>query len=433
MTMALGLLVPRRGVGVGALAGPLASLVAVVGFLAMNTVLGGGLDADFVTSTLRFPLALGLILAVLVAPAGLLAWHRGRRLARVWPAAAALSLVAVLVVVGGRDALTRESIPVPGGGDREQALALAEVTRYAATANQVQQRYSTVETAVAAIAADQTIDGPGRAARIRAEVLTPLRALLGDAEAYQPPTPNIRSVHLDAVAFLRAMTAVFETLATAYETDDNAAFAAAETKLDEGRRHADAWQAGLAKLLAAAGMPVKEATGTTGAPGTATVDPSQGTPPPAELTANAKAEASDAAPDSVDDTGNPVSYDAANLLDGDPSTAWRVKGGGRGAVVAITLPAPARIIRVGLIPGYAKTDPVSGKDRFWENRRIRAVRWHFSDGTVIRQRFQDRPTMQWVAVEVTAGRVLVEIVTTVPGDPDHDYTPISDVSIVGTN
>jgi len=29
--------------------------------------------------------------------------------------------------------------------------------------------------------------------------------------------------------------------------------------------------------------------------------------------------------------------------------------------------------------------------------------------------------------------VLIEIVATLPGDPDHDYTPISDVSIVGTS
>jgi hypothetical protein len=100
--------------------------------------------------------------------------------------------------------------------------------------------------------------------------------------------------------------------------------------------------------------------------------------------------------------------------------------------VAVRLPAPARITQVGLIPGYAKTDPVSGKDRFGENRRIRAVRWHFSDGTIIGQRFQDQPTMQQIAVEVTASWLLVEIVATVPGDPDHDYTPISDVSIVGT-
>ncbi len=165
VTLALGLLVPRRGVGVGALAGPLASLVAVAGLLAMTVVLGGGLGADFVTPTVRFPLALGLLLAVLVAPAGLLAWHRERRLARVWPAAAALGLVAVLAVVGGRDALTgNQSILVPDIGDREQALALVEVTQYAATATDVERRYSAVEAAVAAIVADQTADGPTRAA-----------------------------------------------------------------------------------------------------------------------------------------------------------------------------------------------------------------------------------------------------------------------------
>src|SRR6266545_211413 len=62
VTLALGLLVPRRGVGVGALAGPLASLVAVAGLLAMTVVLGGGLGADFVTPTVRIPLVLGLIL-----------------------------------------------------------------------------------------------------------------------------------------------------------------------------------------------------------------------------------------------------------------------------------------------------------------------------------------------------------------------------------
>ena len=441
VTLALGLLVPRRGVGVGALAGPLASLVAVAGLLAMTVVLGGGLGADFVTPTVRIPLALGLILAVLLAPAGLLAWHQVRRLPRVWPAAAALSLVAVLAVVGGGDALTgNQSIPTPDAGDRDQQLALAELTQYAATATELQRRYSAVEAAVGTIAADQSADGPARAARIRAEVLAPLRALLGDAEAYQPPTPNIRSVHLAAVAFLRAAVDAFETLATAYETDDAAAFAAAEAKLDEGRRHAGAWQAGLANLLAAAGMPVQEATGTTVEPGVAAVDPSQPAPtttaasaPPTELISNARAEASATAPDSVDDAGNPVGYAAANVLDGDPSTAWRVKGSGRGAVLAIRLPAPARITRVGLIPGYAKSDLTSGSDRFGQNRRIREVRWHFSDGTVIGQRFQDQPTMQRIAVGVTASWVLIEVVATVPGDPDHDNTAISDVSIVGTS
>jgi hypothetical protein len=39
--------------------------------------------------------------------------------------------------------------------------------------------------------------------------------------------------------------------------------------------------------------------------------------------------------------------------------------------------------------------------------------------------------MQRIAVEVTASWVLVEIVATLPGDPGHDYTAISEISLVG--
>ena len=70
-------------------------------------------------------------------------------------------------------------------------------------------------------------------------------------------------------------------------------------------------------------------------------------------------------------------------------------------MVAIELPAPARITGVGLIPGYA-----TGKDRFGENRRIREVRWHFDDGTAVAQRFQDQPTMQLSGPECMADRVI---------------------------
>jgi hypothetical protein len=436
--LALALLVPRRGVGVGALAGPLATLIALAGFLAMNTALGGDLDADFVTSTVRFPLALGLVLAVLAAPVGLIAWQRDRQhRARVWPVAAVLGLVAVLAVLGGRGVLVGDlSLAMPDSGDRDQQLALAEVAQYAGTATDIQQRYAAVETAVAAIVNDRTAaDGPARAARLRAEVLTPLRSLLADAEAYQPPTATIQSAHLACVAFLRAVAEAFETYATGFETDDATAFAAAEAKLEEGRRHAGTWHAGLANLLAAAGMPSQGTTGTTGQQGNAPAVPTTTAPsaPPTELTSNARAEASATAPDSVDDAGNPVDYGPANVLDDDPSTAWRVEGSGQGEMVAIELPAPAHITEVGLIPGYAKTDPTTGTDRFGENRRIREVRWHFDDGTVIGQRFQDQPTMQQIAVEVTASRVVVEILGTLPGDPDHDYTSISDISILGSS
>jgi Zn-dependent protease with chaperone function len=439
VTLALALLVPRRGVGVGMLAGPLASLVAVAGFLAMNTALGGDLDPDFVTTAARFPLALGLLLAVLVAPAGLLAWERERRRAPAWPAAAAVALVAVLAVLGARDTLTGFGpIAVPqAAGDRQAQLALVEVTRYAATAADVGRRYTDVQAAVAAIDADASVDGPARAARVRAEVVAPLRALLDDAQGYRPPTPTIESVHQACVAFLRAAVEAFETFATAFETDDAAAFAAAQAMREEEGRHFHTWQNGLAGLLAAAGTPVPGAgAGTGGGPGgqgstatTATTAPAR---PAAELAGGAAVSASATAPDSVDDAGNPVDYDAGNVLDGDPSTAWRVGGDGRGATVDLELPATARITRVGLVPGYAKTDPATGRDRFAENRRIRAVRWHFGDGTVVEQRFQDRPAMQRIAVDVTTDSVAIEVVATVPGDPDRDYTAISDVSVVGS-
>jgi hypothetical protein len=154
--------------------------------------------------------------------------------------------------------------------------------------------------------------------------------------------------------------------------------------------------------------------------------------PTAELSTGATASASSTAPDNVDAAGSPVSYSAANMVDGDPQTAWRMPGDGRGETVTLTLPSAAHLTRVGLIPGYAKVDPSNGVDRFPENRRVREVRWRFEDGTTIEQRFSDRPRMQWTAVDATTSSVTIELLSSRPGDPDHDYLPISEVSIVGT-
>jgi hypothetical protein len=40
--------------------------------------------------------------------------------------------------------------------------------------------------------------------------------------------------------------------------------------------------------------------------------------------------------------------------------------------------------------------------------------------------------MQETAVEVTTRSVTIELLGTRPGTPDHDYVPISEVSLVGT-
>jgi uncharacterized RDD family membrane protein YckC len=147
----------------------------------------------------------------------------------------------------------------------------------------------------------------------------------------------------------------------------------------------------------------------------------------------ASASASATAPDSVDAGGNRVSYPASNVLDGDPTTAWRVPGNGQGITLTITLPQPVHLTQIGLIPGYAKVDPIDGVNRFRQNRRVKEVRWQFSNGSVVNQHFIDKPTLQRRRVDTITDVVTIEILASRPGDPHYNNTPISEVSLVGVS
>ncbi|HSV37249.1 MAG TPA: hypothetical protein VLI04_00690 [Nocardioidaceae bacterium] len=94
---------------------------------------------------------------------------------------------------------------------------------------------------------------------------------------------------------------------------------------------------------------------------------------------------------SEDAAGRPVTYDAVNAFDGDFTTAWRCSGDGVGVTLRLTLGQQARLGEVGLVPGYAKTDPQSGADRYAENNRLTRVRWTFADGTSVVQRLDGSP------------------------------------------
>jgi len=143
------------------------------------------------------------------------------------------------------------------------------------------------------------------------------------------------------------------------------------------------------------------------------------------------AQASATAPDSTDAAGNPVSYSVANVLDGDPTTAWRVAGDGVGMEIVLNLGDVFHVTSVGLIPGYAKVDPSTDIDRFVENRRITSVLWDFADGSSVTQTFTDSPTMQSLDVDVTTTWVRLRILGTTE-DGGRDFTPISDVAVMGT-
>ena len=140
---------------------------------------------------------------------------------------------------------------------------------------------------------------------------------------------------------------------------------------------------------------------------------------------------------SNDAAGNPVSYNAINLTDGDPSTAWRKATGEWSAddYILITFDHPVMLTQVGLIPGYAKIDPKTGTDRFLQNHRLQYVTWALSDGSTWEQEFVDEPTMQTIPVAGTVTWVRVGSLSTRSDEQPaatRDYLAISDVSLIGT-
>ena len=150
-------------------------------------------------------------------------------------------------------------------------------------------------------------------------------------------------------------------------------------------------------------------------------------------TADASAEAPATAPPGEDVDGVTTSYDASNMLDGVPETAWRMEGDASGLKLVFTFPEKTRITEVGLINGYAKKARDGGKVLDWYegHRRIQSVTWTFSGGRTVRQDLADGREIQTIEVEpVEVTKVVLKIVaTTQPGigASRRDMTAISDV------
>jgi hypothetical protein len=136
--------------------------------------------------------------------------------------------------------------------------------------------------------------------------------------------------------------------------------------------------------------------------------------------------ASSTASDSTDDAGNPVTFGAGQLTDGDASTAWRVTGDGVGEEVTFTWNAQQHFRQVALITGYAKQDPVTGTDRFTENRRPDQVTVIF-DGSAqwVMPLNPDDRTFQTLDVDLSASTVTIRIDSSTAADAD--YAAMSEV------
>jgi serine/threonine protein kinase len=152
--------------------------------------------------------------------------------------------------------------------------------------------------------------------------------------------------------------------------------------------------------------------------------------PPQLIREGVQATASHTAPPATDAAGHSVTYVPHNVIDGDIQTAWRVPGDGRGETVTLLFNDPVDIVRIGLIPGYAKFDPETGENRFEQDRIIKEVRYLIPGRAPTVRHFQPRPVPQFVRVNATASRITVEIVdTTEPGG--LDFTAISEIYVYG--
>lgn len=163
-------------------------------------------------------------------------------------------------------------------------------------------------------------------------------------------------------------------------------------------------------------------------------DEDEGSPAPQDLIRFAVPNVPGTASPSRDTSRNPVRYDATNLIDGLPETAWRTPGDATGEEITLTFPEPAVLTRIGLVNGYAKK---SGSfDWYAANRRIESITWTFDDGSSVGQDFTDDRAMQGIDIDpvtTTTITITIEAVSSPgAGGAVRDYTAISDVLLFGT-
>ena len=89
-------------------------------------------------------------------------------------------------------------------------------------------------------------------------------------------------------------------------------------------------------------------------------------------------------------------------------TAWRTPGDGRGQWVTLIFDNPIDVVRIGLIPGYAKTDPQMGANRFLQDRIIKAVVYQIPGLPNTPQTFEPLPVPQFVPLRATTSQITVK-------------------------
>lgn len=171
-----------------------------------------------------------------------------------------------------------------------------------------------------------------------------------------------------------------------------------------------------------------------------TVDPTATGLPSVNLATIARVEEAPEpmAPGTAYGTGERVTYEAANMLDKDPSTVYRLAGDGSGTTLVFDLGRERTVTAVGLVNGYAKTsrDGSATVDQYLANRRVMLVEWTFDDGTVIEQELTETSEPQSLQcpedlVSRTVTLRLVEVSAPGTGRYAKNSTALGSVLLVG--
>lgn len=141
--------------------------------------------------------------------------------------------------------------------------------------------------------------------------------------------------------------------------------------------------------------------------------------------------ASRTAPDGIDSAQRTIGYAAENLIDGDPSTAWRAPGTGVGETIYLEFSQPCRLSSVRLLNGYQKIDPIDNTDRWKQNRRVAKLEVRAGAGDIVAD--LDVSTKRWQVVAVDASgvsQISLQILGSAPAKPARDYIAISEIQTV---
>lgn len=134
----------------------------------------------------------------------------------------------------------------------------------------------------------------------------------------------------------------------------------------------------------------------------------------------------------LDAGGNVISYEPDLMFDGNPSTAWRCDGSGVGQTITVALPEGSRIAELGIVNGYAKTDPVSHEDRYQQYRRITKVTWVLPNGKLLAQRLDPNTReIQRIRPPMTAGNNVTLRIDSVTDPGTRDAVFISELVVAG--